>query len=382
MANGFGQSGFPTDEWLNEWLRKKARERNLGGHYNVDARPPVGTVGDPGVRRSSIPTVATGAAMQPNIGGGTQDFISDAMPVLESLWEGAKRRASDPLYYLPLDLQRAISGFGSGQAEEPVDPAIAGYQGGAQWSGEPNFDEDQSNAGAIDMMRGFGQTIGNWWRGLGDSDVTVESEGPATEVAVSQERVEPIDISGARGARGVRTFPMPEEPSLGQGVEIDAAGKPVQSWQERLFGFGGGDPSMNMMMTGLRMLGNASKGQGFGQSLADAYIGQTADARQLEAQSYARNFAKEQMESQTKWENKYANELADIENELAQMTDPNDPNYARLVRRREYLEGLLGQRYTSGSSLFGGGGYLGGGATRVPLGVDAQLDALSRTLPR
>ena len=374
MANGFGQSGFPTDEWLNEWLRKKARERNLGGHYNVDARPPVGTVGDPGVRRSSIPTVATGA-MQPNIGGGTQDFISDAIPVLESVWEGAKRRASDPLYYLPLDLQRAISGFGSGQAEEPVDPAIAGYQGGAQWSGEPNFDEDQSNAGAIDMMRGFGQTIGNWWRGLGDSDVTVESEGPATEVAVSQERVTPIDMS---------TLPQPrltEIDTSGFPQQRGATGEPAKSWQERLFGFGGGDPNINMMMTGLRMLGNASKGQGFGQSLADAYIGQTADARQLEAQSYARNFAKQQLEKSERWEDRYAKELIDIENKMAQITDKNDPSYARLMQRKQYIEGLLVPRYASGGSLLGGG-YFGGGATRVPQGVDAQLDALSQILPR
>lgn len=138
---------------------------------------------------------------------------------------------------------------------------------------------------------------------------------------------------------------------------------------------------MNMMMTGLRMLGNASQGQGFGQSLADAYIGQTGDARQLEAQSYARNFAKEQLERSERWEDKYAKELSDVESKLAQITDPNDPSYARLTQRKQHLERLLGQRYTSGSSLFGGG-YLGGGATRVPQGVDAQLDVLSQTLPR
>ena len=186
--------------------------------------------------------------------------------------------------------------------------------------------------------------------------------------------------SGQVAPEGARTFPMPEEPPLGPIVEIDAAGNPAQSWQERLFGFGGGDPKMNMMMTGLRMLSNAGKGQGFGQSLADAYIGQTGDARQLEAQSYARNFGKEQMERSERWEDKYAKELSDVESKLAQITDPNDPSYPRLTQRKQHLERLLGQRYSSGS-LFGGS-YLGGGAPGAPQGTAALLDALSQAFPR
>ena len=107
----------------------------------------------------------------------------------------------------------------------------------------------------------------------------------ATPVVATPERVTTIDTS---------TLPQPrltEIDTSGFPQKRGATGEPSQSWQERLFGFGGGDPGMNMMMTGLRMLGNASQGQGFGQSLADAYTAQTGDARQLEAQSYARNQA-------------------------------------------------------------------------------------------
>ena len=69
---------------------------------------------------------------------------------------------------------------------------------------------------------------------------------------------------------------------------------PRQNLMQKLFGFGGQDPSMNMLMMGLRMMGNSSgsagrPGMGFGQGVADAFMGQMQDARMLEAQAYKPN---------------------------------------------------------------------------------------------
>jgi hypothetical protein len=78
-------------------------------------------------------------------------------------------------------------------------------------------------------------------------------------------------------------------------------------WMEKLFGMGGMSPQQNMLMMGLRMMGNAGggpgrAGMGFGAGMADAYMGQMGTAQQLEQMAFRRNLEKQRLESQEKYQ--------------------------------------------------------------------------------
>jgi hypothetical protein len=131
-------------------------------------------------------------------------------------------------------------------------------------------------------------------------------------------------------------------------------------WMEKLFGMGGMSPQQNMLMMGLRMMGNAGggpgrAGMGFGAGMADAYMGQMGTAQQLEQMAFRRNLEKQRLESQEKYqeqmlkmresEAKLASDRFISEQQLragiaqAQMTQEGELERKRMESRERIAEG-------------------------------------------
>ena len=430
MANEptrFAPYGSPfrgkSSEWLKEELLKKL-ERYPGQLRDIDIFAPEGGQGGPGTVRSRIPTVP-GPAMSPNIGSGTQNLLGDIanifsmapLPVPEvSYVRDIIDAEIDPSATVaPIDTsgrveevvpsQRSPHSYRQLIGEAAARPAGEGvpYDGGIE------IDPNTGMPGGAPMGLGVGMYDpaptafantegrtpgpGRWLNpdaqlAFGRNQGVEPTEEVLKEIVIDQQR---RGAAPPSAAPSVPRFDLGEQDPnfVGPGSSLmnqvpDGAGP--QSWQERLFGFGGGDPGMNMMMTGLRMLGNASQGQGFGQSLAGAYTAQTGDARQLEAQSYARNQAKLDRElsqseltvrkealaadtaaaerrdkllgernviardaaGKLRFQEKGYEDLERVDNELLRYPDPNSAEHKKLLAERAQIISRIDALKTSG----------------------------------